>query len=167
MGEDECGKSQRRREIREQRRISHLDNHPLKRHGFVPVALILGVVFIDQINAIGHSDNNHQRRDQARHQIELVIQQDDASDRPHHSDGHHDHAHPHDDGVPEKQEQKQRRDQKCCANEVTYFVLHLVGHFHANERQAAEGQFDPVLLTPVIRDGRDVLDDGAPAVRIE
>ena len=125
------------------------------------------MVFVDQVDAIRHANHNHQRRNQAGHQAQLVIEQHDAAHTPHHPNAHNHHADGHDQEVAEEEEEQQGRDQKSSADEVADFLLHLVGHLHPDERKSAQVQGRSVRFGPLIGQGGDIFHDGASAIRIE
>ena len=160
--EDEGGKTEGRRRVGQKRGVAHLGDHALKRHHLVAVALELRLVLVDEVNAIGHPNHNHKRRNQRHQQAHPEVKQRNAAQRPCHTHGNHSQTHPHDSQVPEEQKQQQRRHQNGCTDEIADFTLDLVGHADSDERQAAQVRVDAVRLRPSVRHLDDVLHNGAP-----
>ena len=131
------------------------------------MTLELCLVFVHEVDAIGHPDDNHQRGDQGHQQGDFVVQKRHGPQRPHDTHGHHHQAYSDHSHVAEEEEQQQRSHHQRRAHEIPELSFHLVGHGNPDERQAAQVGGNAVLGSPSVSECHDVFHDGAALRGVE
>ena len=125
------------------------------------------MVVVDQEHAVGHTGDDHQRRDHRHEQGDLEVQQADEAEGPDHRDDHHRHAHPHHLPRAEEQEEQHRRYQQGKAQEQGHLPAHQGGHLHADIRQAAVVQLQSLRSFIALRALQNALHEITALLAVE